>query len=106
MDMSDTVRLGGKCGGTYIDRNIHKLLSDRFGSAFDTLGQNQIGQGSKLMEDFDWNKRIFGNENATLKDLRLFLRSTPDSAHYDSTEGGIILTECVDDLLNLQGTRS
>lgn len=97
--MSDMVLLGRKIGGTYVDREFHKLLSRRFGSAFDSLSQDQIGQGSKLMQDFDWNKRIFGNENAALRDLRLFLRNTPDSVHYDSSEGGIILTEYVDVLL-------
>lgn len=84
-----------------VDREIHKLLSRRFGSAFDSLGQDKVGPGSKLMQDFEWNKRIFRNENAKLKDLRLFLRGTPDSIHYDSTEGGVILTEYAEALLLL-----
>ena len=97
--MSDMVQTGRKIGGTMVDREIHKLLSRRFGAAFDSLGQDQVGQGSKLMQDFEWNKRIYGNENAKLKDLRLFLRGTPDSVHYDSVEGGIILTEYAEALL-------
>ena len=55
--------LGGTCGGTYIDRNLHSLLEKRYGEAFSSLSQRQIGPGRRFMNSFESRKRDFRINN-------------------------------------------
>jgi len=84
---------GGKCGSTYIDRNLHALLSNRFGRAFDELPWGQKGPGSKFMTCFEMVKRNFGlndeREGQELGPLRLDI---PESEYYDEGEFAAKLT--------------
>lgn len=50
---------GGKCGGTTVDRNFHKILQERFGIAFEELPLNKIGARSHFMNAFEAIKRDF-----------------------------------------------
>lgn len=50
---------GGKCGGTTIDRNLHKLLQERFGIAFKGLPPGKTGSNSFFMKVFEEIKRDF-----------------------------------------------
>ncbi|KAF3938834.1 hypothetical protein ABW19_dt0205972 [Dactylella cylindrospora] len=54
--------IGGKCGGTAIDRALRSWLSQRYGESFDTLPLEDTGPGSEFMKSFEWNKEIFGTE--------------------------------------------
>ena len=86
--------VGGKCGATNLDRDLHKLLSKRFGEKFDSLAPAMTGPGSQMMQDFEWNKRIFGKGGARLKNLRLFM-DEEDSQYYERLDGEIILSDAV-----------
>ncbi|EPS39914.1 hypothetical protein H072_6309 [Dactylellina haptotyla CBS 200.50] len=52
---------GGKCGSTYIDRNFHKLMVERFGSSFQNVLPKRKAPGSKLMRSFEKAKQSFGS---------------------------------------------
>lgn len=86
--------VGGKCGSTYIDRNLHALLSKRFGEAFDNIPFAQKGPGSRFMACFEMVKRDFGRnddrEEVELSPLRLDI---PDSEFYDDDERIVKLTQ-------------
>lgn len=89
-------RLGGKCGSTYIDRNLHAFLSERFGSAFDEVPDAQKGPGSKFMTCFEMVKRDFGrNEERDVVELSPLRLDTEDSFCYDEEERMVILTQYV-----------
>ncbi|OBT74750.1 hypothetical protein VF21_06621 [Pseudogymnoascus sp. 05NY08] len=88
------VGVGGKCGSTYIDRNLHSLLSRRFGAPFDTLPISKKGPGSRFMKSFESSKRDFGRDDddddiRELTDLKLDI---PDSEFYDEEEQFVKLT--------------
>jgi hypothetical protein len=59
----DLSTLGGKCGATYIDRNLYSLLSTRFGAHFESLSDREKGPGSEFMRNFESVKRSFGLRN-------------------------------------------
>jgi hypothetical protein len=89
---------GGKCGSTYIDRNLHSLLSRRFGAPFDSLPFSKKGPGSKFMISFETVKRDFGRNDddhddddgiREVTDLKLDI---PDSEFYDEEEQTVKLT--------------
>ncbi|PGH05456.1 hypothetical protein GX51_02980 [Blastomyces parvus] len=49
-----------KCGATMIDRELHRLMGEKYGSAFSSLPVNVIGHGSKFMtESFEPVKKNF-----------------------------------------------
>ncbi|RFU34080.1 hypothetical protein B7463_g2225, partial [Scytalidium lignicola] len=78
------VGVGGKCGSTHIDRNLHALLSKRFGSAFDNLPFGLKGPGGKLMSSFEGLKRDFGlNDNNDDRELGPINLDVPESEYYD-----------------------
>jgi hypothetical protein len=86
--------LGGKCGSTYIDRNLQSLLSKRFGAPYDTLPITLKGPGSRFMQSFEESKRDFGRDDddnsvRELTDLKLDI---PDSKFYDEEERIVKLT--------------
>ncbi|KAK0103678.1 hypothetical protein ONS95_005688 [Cadophora gregata] len=87
------VGVGGKCGSTYIDRNLHAFLSKRFGRAFDEVPDAQKGPGSKFMTCFEMYKRDFGrNEEQDVVELSPLRLETEDSFFYDEEERMVTLT--------------
>ncbi|KAL6822786.1 actin-like ATPase domain-containing protein [Trichoderma sp. SZMC 28015] len=94
------VGAAGKCGGTYVDRNLLKLLSERFGEAFTSLPPQEIGPGSNFMDSFESKKKDFKLKNlATRRDARvqLFmprLKKTPDlERYYERRSHSILLSK-------------
>lgn len=75
-----------------MERNLHDLMSTYFGEAFDSIRESKASVGSKFMEDFEYNKRLFGAEGAVLRPMNLFLDGEPDPEHY-SANGKVILKE-------------
>ncbi|KAF7866851.1 hypothetical protein EAF04_005692 [Stromatinia cepivora] len=96
------VGIGGKCGATYIDRNLHSLLSKRFGSAFDDLPFSQKGPGSRFMTAFEILKRDFGrNDEREVGELGPLNLAFPESDHYDEEDRLVLLThEDMEDLFD------
>ncbi|KAK0717343.1 hypothetical protein B0T26DRAFT_775631 [Lasiosphaeria miniovina] len=92
-----TIGKGGKCGGTFVDRNLYKLLAARFGTAFTSFGPQHIGPGSRFMDDFELAKQDFTISNPSRRPRRIALamRSlvvTPDlEKYYDEGMGQIKL---------------
>ena len=85
--------VGGKCGSTYIDRNLHTLLSERFGSRFKDLAFAQKGPGSKFMMSFEKYKRDFGlNDDRDIREIGPIRLDVPDSVHFDEDERMVKLT--------------
>lgn len=85
--------LGGKCGSTYIDRNLHTLLSRRFRSSFDDLAFAQKGPGSRFMISFEKYKRDFGlSDDRDIREIGPIRLEVPDSEHYDEEERMVRLT--------------
>ncbi|KAK1674777.1 hypothetical protein BDP55DRAFT_694516 [Colletotrichum godetiae] len=79
--ISQTLRLkelcvgnGGKCGGTYVDRNLHELLAKQFGTAFTCLPYTQTGPGSEFADQFEDKKKEFSVQTASRRPMRLSLR--------------------------------
>lgn len=91
---ANSVTLGGKCGSTYIDRNLHSLLSEWFGSSFDELPFSQKGPGSKFMTSFETYKRSFGlsDDRGDTREIGPIRLDLPDSEHFDEDERLVILT--------------
>ena len=66
---------GAKCGGTSVDRALHALLQQRYGTVFTDLPSTKIGIGSKFMEEFETIKRDYTGEDPEEEhDLRLKLK--------------------------------
>lgn len=83
---------GGKCGSTSIDRNLHKLMSEKFGAAFDNVAAAKKGPGSRFMEDFEILKFDF-RDSAHDDMVELPLRmDIEESESYDPDDGTIKLT--------------
>lgn len=83
--------IGGKCGGTTLDRNLYKMMKERYGDYFASLEASLIGPGSDFMNDWERNKRTFGDPEKSLERMQLDM-DAPDSETYDYDEGEIILT--------------
>ncbi|KAJ8060112.1 hypothetical protein OCU04_011722 [Sclerotinia nivalis] len=96
------VGIGGKCGATYIDRNLYSLLSKRFGSAFDDLPFGQKGPGSRFMTAFETLKRDFGRDDEReVGELGPLNLAVPESDHYDKEDRLVLLTyEDMEDLFD------
>jgi hypothetical protein len=81
------IGVGGKCGATYIDRNLHTLLSKRFRNAFDNVPHEQKGPGSKFMTSFEKLKRSFGyDQDRGIREVGPLKLNVPDSMFYDEDE--------------------
>ncbi|KAF5861274.1 hypothetical protein ETB97_000466 [Aspergillus alliaceus] len=80
--------IGGKCGSTAVDRNFYKLMSDRFGDAFNNLPMRRKSPGSEFMKQFETIKRDFGSsDESTTFELPLNMTvSDPDPKHFDNEE--------------------
>ncbi|KAH8808655.1 Hsp70 family protein-like protein [Xylogone sp. PMI_703] len=88
------IGVGGKCGSTYIDRNLHSLLSKRFGAAFDKLPFAQKGPGSRLMSSFEKYKQDFGlrDDRDDIREIGPITLDVADSDFYDDEERVVRLT--------------
>ncbi|CAD6443798.1 624210e6-67c0-4aa9-a834-c00eb6265fbf [Sclerotinia trifoliorum] len=86
---------GGKCGSTYIDRQLHAMLSERFGDAFKAVSYSRKGPGSKFMNAWELLKKGFGNdmENPRMLDLSPLYLNFPSSHLYDNDEHAIYLSQ-------------
>ena len=91
---------GGKCGGTYIDRNLHKLLAQRFGRAFTSLPPERIGPGSRFMNEFESKKRNFGDSRGgSGRPIKLqliipeFAESRKQVSGYDKRYAEVVLSQ-------------
>jgi hypothetical protein len=90
---ADSVALGGKCGSTYVDRNLHSLLLKWFGSSFDDLSFSQKGPGSRFMASFETYKRSFGlSDDRDAREIGPIRLDLPNSEHYDEDERLVTLT--------------
>jgi hypothetical protein len=88
-----TLDTGGKRGSTYIDRNLHTLLSRRFGAKYDDLPFAQKGPGSRLMTSFEKHKRDFGlNDNKDVREIGPIRLDVSDSEYFDEDERNVKLT--------------
>ncbi|KAH0499221.1 hypothetical protein TgHK011_006426 [Trichoderma gracile] len=93
------IGVAGKCGGTFVDRNLYKLLAQRFGDAFTSLGSQQIGPGSAFMDQFELKKKDFSMMTPSKRAHRLVLhmpnlRSTPSiEKYYERRSSSVLLTQ-------------
>ncbi|RAO68865.1 uncharacterized protein BHQ10_004877 [Talaromyces amestolkiae] len=87
--------IGGKCGSTALDRNFYKLMSERFGPAFDKLPMKRKGPGSTFMSCFERIKRNFGhNSEDTTHDIEFPMRSLEvDPQYYDDDDQAVIISD-------------
>ncbi|KAJ0131460.1 Secondary metabolism regulator laeA [Fusarium oxysporum f. sp. albedinis] len=96
---------GGKCGGTFVDRNLYKLLSERFGTAFTDLGPQHVGPGSQFMDQFEMHKRDFSLDTPSRKSYKITLPMrrlvvTPEiEKYYDPDFNWVLLSK--DDMKSL-----
>ncbi|KAL4942784.1 hypothetical protein BDV06DRAFT_211602 [Aspergillus oleicola] len=90
--------MGGKCGSTAVDRNFYKLMSERFGEAFDKLPMKRKGPGSEFMRRFETLKRDFGvSDEQTIHVLPLNMTiDDPDPKYFDEEERIVMVSS--DDL--------
>lgn len=89
--------IGAKCGGTYVDRNLHKLLTERYGTAFSSLPTDRIGPNSRFMSAFEAKKQSFSTSNTRKMKLPLkipaFEKKTDGVVGYDKKYNDILLSE-------------
>ncbi|RSL66600.1 hypothetical protein CEP54_003636 [Fusarium duplospermum] len=84
---------GGKCGGTFVDRNFYDLMEKRYGKAFTSLDPIMTGPGSHFMVQFETAKRDFSLKNRRKGPTRLLLPMTPTpEAHYDERFGYVLIS--------------
>ncbi|OAL66732.1 hypothetical protein A7C99_2125 [Trichophyton rubrum] len=85
--------IGGKCGSTAIDRNSYRLMSRRFGKAFDMLPAKKKGPGSEYMRKFEIIKKDFGFniEEDKIYELPLNMRANKVKAEYFDDEERLVL---------------
>ena len=93
---------GAKCGGTFVDRNLHRLLSLRYGEPFSCLPTDRIGPNSRFMAAFEAKKQSFSTNN-TRKSMKLPLKipafeKSDKVIGYDKKYSDILLSE--EDMLN------
>jgi len=91
------VGVGGKCGGTYIDRNLYELLERRFGKAFTSLPPDRNGPGSPFMQQFESKKKSFSTVSSSRRPTKLHLimpelNQWTQISGYDSRYSDILLT--------------
>ena len=91
------VGAGAKCGGTTIDRNLHRLMEERFGIAFTSIDDRYKGPGSAFMDRFEGIKRDFSLDEAdddeTCFSLPLKMsKLDPETKGYDFTDDTVELT--------------
>ncbi|KKP05800.1 hypothetical protein THAR02_02084 [Trichoderma harzianum] len=93
------VGVAGKCGGTFVDRNLFKLMADRFGDAFTSLGPEEIGPGSSFMDQFELKKKDFSKKTPSKRAHRLMLHmpglkvSSSMEKYYERRSSSVLLTQ-------------
>ncbi|PMD64400.1 actin-like ATPase domain-containing protein [Hyaloscypha bicolor E] len=83
---------GGKCGATYIDRNLHTLMTQRFGDSFTKLDAKKTGPGSKFMQSFERVKRDFPKGFDKEKGIGPLKLTSKNPAYYDDDDGTVKLS--------------
>jgi len=85
---------GGKCGSTFIDRNLHLLMRKRFGKAFEEIEMRRKGPGSRFMNEWERVKRSFGAKgDDQVKEIGpLNLKGVKSSQYFDDEDGMVRLT--------------
>lgn len=95
--MSNTDFSGGKCGATYVDRNLHDLLARRYGSSFTSLPISKRGPGSRFMSEFESAKKDFGSAGPRNANLRLIMKDIEkgdwNCTQYDPEECELEITQ-------------
>jgi hypothetical protein len=88
------VGIGGKCGASSIDRTLQRLMSDRFGAAWDSLEQRLKGPGSYFMNSWEIVKRqLSPDSDDGIQELGpVNLKDVSDSKWYDEEELMVKLT--------------
>ncbi|KAH8715147.1 Heat shock protein 12B [Beauveria bassiana] len=92
------VGIAGKCGATFVDRNLFKLMADRFGEAFSDLDPEQTGPGSTFMNHFEQRKKDFSSSNASRRAHRIPLlmpalkHTSRTEKFYEKRSSSILLT--------------
>lgn len=105
LEVADAGLSGGKCGGTFVDRNLYALMVKRFGTAFTSLDPDQNGPGSQFMDLFEHKKRDFSMKNPSTKPQKIFLpmpglpRDTNLEQYYDRRRSYVLLSH--DDMKSL-----
>ncbi|KAK4079792.1 hypothetical protein Trihar35433_897 [Trichoderma harzianum] len=93
------VGIAGKCGGTFVDRNLFKLMADRFGDAFTSLGPEEIGPGSSFMDQFELKKKDFSKKTPSKRAHRLMLHmpglkvNSAMEKYYERRSSSVLLTQ-------------
>ncbi|KAK5120261.1 hypothetical protein LTR85_006467 [Meristemomyces frigidus] len=85
---------GKACGSTFVDRNLHALMRERFGQAFDDVEPRRKGPGSRFMNQWESVKRSFGQSGSYLtKEIGpLNMRGVFTSEWYDDEDCLVKLT--------------
>ncbi|KAI9866990.1 MAG: hypothetical protein M1813_000388 [Trichoglossum hirsutum] len=78
---------GGKCGSTYIDRQFHQWMSNKFGDKFNNLPFSNKGPGSRFMKEFECCKRDYGSNSDVEYEFTLVMKDVEDSEFYDADQG-------------------
>ncbi|OHE95699.1 hypothetical protein CORC01_08983 [Colletotrichum orchidophilum] len=65
---------GGKCSGTFVDRNLYEFLAKRFGTAFASLPFTQTGTGVESADQIEDRKRDFIVQRVSKRPMKLGLR--------------------------------
>ncbi|KAL7919154.1 hypothetical protein ACQKWADRAFT_323202 [Trichoderma austrokoningii] len=87
------VGAGGKCGSTYIDRNFHKFMTNRFGKSFADVPVKRKGPGSEFMASFEKAKQSLGSsENDSFEIYPIDMQGDFNAEHYDVDEATVILS--------------
>ncbi|QVM13589.1 hypothetical protein D8B26_008197 [Coccidioides posadasii str. Silveira] len=81
-----------KCGGTTIDRELHKLMREKYGNDFLGKSAKSISQGSDFMKEFEDIKCRFKREPGCHYRLLLWMNRESGSG-YDAETGTITLTK-------------
>ncbi|KAL6868611.1 actin-like ATPase domain-containing protein [Trichoderma novae-zelandiae] len=93
------IGVAGKCGGTFVDRNLYRLLAQRFGDAFTSLEAQQIGPGSTFMDQFELKKKDFSMKTPSKRAHRLVLHmpqlqvTTTMAMYYEKRSSSVLLTQ-------------
>ncbi|WPH02104.1 hsp70-like protein [Acrodontium crateriforme] len=85
---------GGKCGATFLDRNLLRLMEQRFGQSFRDVPIQSRGPGSFFMSAWESTKRDFGEYHsgrpARIGPIRI--PGTHRNDWYDIEEAMVLLT--------------
>lgn len=76
-----------------MDEHFRKWMTTRYGDGFTSLPAFEIGNGSKFMNGFEHNKKLFGTGKPFEEiDIQLSLADEDDS-YYDPDWGSLTLTQ-------------